>query len=75
MSLAETATFRADDDSRLVEASLACRVCLSSEIEWSLTVAEYEADVHCRCRACGDVRSVSLTSSQALRLSVDRRLV
>ncbi len=70
----ETATFRADDDSRLVEASLACRMCLSSDVEWSLATDEYEAEVHCRCRGCGYVRTVSLTGSQALRLSVDQRL-
>jgi hypothetical protein len=70
----ETVTFRADDDSRLVEASLACRMCLSSDVEWSLAVDEYEAEAHCRCRGCGYVRTVSLTDSQALRLSVDRRL-
>ena len=74
MALTETASFRADDDTRLVEASLACRMCLSSDIEWSLAADDYEAEVHCRCRACGDIRSVSLTGSQALRLSVDRRL-
>lgn len=74
MTATETASFRADDDSCLVEASLACRVCLSSDIEWALEVDSYEADVHCRCRACGHVRTVSLTGSQALRLCVDRRL-
>lgn len=74
MAPTETASFRADDDARLVEASLACRTCLSSDIEWSLTADDYEADVHCRCRSCGCVRTVSLTGSQALRLSVDRRL-
>jgi hypothetical protein len=71
----ETASFRADDDSRLVEASLACRTCLSSDVEWSLDSDDYEAEVHCRCRVCGYVRTVSLTGSQALRLSLDRRLL
>ena len=75
MTCTETANFRADDDTRLVEASLACRVCLSSDIEWSLRVEDWDSEVHCRCRGCGDVRVVSLTGEQALRLSVDRRLV
>jgi len=49
-------------------------MCLSSDVEWGLAGDAYEAEVHCRCRACGYVRTVSLTGSQALRLSVDRRL-
>lgn len=73
--LTETASFRGDDATCLVEASLACRVCLSSDIEWSLRVDEWDADVECRCQACGDIRTVSLTGDQALRLSVDRQLV
>ncbi len=58
----------------LVEASLACRMCLSGEIDWSLRVEEWDAEVRCRCLGCGDRRTVSLTGEQALRLSVDRRL-
>jgi hypothetical protein len=74
IDLTETATFRADDEPCLVEASLSCRVCLSGHIEWSLRSREWDAEVVCRCEECGDVRTVSLTGDQALRLSLDRRL-
>ena len=74
VSLTETASFRCDDATPLVAASLACRICLSGEVDWSLRVDEWDAEVECHCRGCGDTRTVSLTGEQALRLSVDRRL-
>ncbi|MGI9081687.1 MAG: hypothetical protein ACR2FZ_05325 [Thermoleophilaceae bacterium] len=74
LTLTETASFRGDDATPLVEASLACRICLSGEIDWALRVDEWDAEVECRCRGCDDMRTVSLTGEQALRLSVDRRL-
>jgi hypothetical protein len=74
VTLTETATFRGDDATPLVEASLACRMCLSGQIDWSLRVDEWDAEAVCHCRGCDDVRTVSLTGEQALRLSVDRRL-
>ena len=74
VTLTETASFRGDDATPLVEASLACRMCLSGEIDWSLRIDEWDAEVECRCRGCGDLRTVSLNGEQALRLSVDRRL-
>ena len=66
----ELATFRGDDDPVLVAAALACRACLSSEVDWSLLIEDFEAEAVCRCRACGYSRTVSLTSEQALRLSL-----
>jgi hypothetical protein len=72
--LTETATFLADDEPCLVEASLSCLVCLSGHIHWSLCGDQWDARVVCRCEECGDVRTVSLTGDQALRLSLDRRL-
>lgn len=75
IDLSETATFRGDDAVCLVEASLACRVCLSGNIEWSMRSSEWDAEVICRCDSCGDVRSIGVNGEQALRLSVDRRLV
>jgi uncharacterized Zn finger protein len=66
----ELATFRGDDDSALVAAALACRACLSGEVDWSLLIEDFEADAICRCRSCGYVRTVALTSEQALRLSL-----
>jgi hypothetical protein len=66
----ELATFRGDDDPVLVAAALACRACLSGEVDWSLAIDDFEADAICECRSCGYVRTVSLTSEQALRLSL-----
>ena len=66
----ELATFRGNDDPALVEAALACRACLSSAVDWSLRVEDFEGTVECRCNRCGYVREVSLTSEQALRLSL-----
>ena len=66
----ELATFRGDDDPALVAAALACRACLSGEVDWSLQIGDFDAEAVCRCLSCGYERSVSLTSEQALRLSL-----
>lgn len=66
----ELATFRGDDEPALVAAALACRACLSGEVEWSLRVDDFDGVVECRCLSCGYAREVSLTSEQALRLSL-----
>jgi len=66
----ELAQFRGDDDPTLVAAALACRACLSSDVGWSLAIDDFDAEAECRCRACGYTRTVSLTSEQALRLSL-----
>jgi hypothetical protein len=68
----ETTTFRWDDNPALVAAALACRVCLSGEVEWALEVDEFDGQVHCHCLDCGHRRVVSLTSDQTLRLSLHR---
>jgi hypothetical protein len=67
----ELASFRGNDEPCLVEAALACRACLSSDVEWSLAVEDFEGHVECACRTCGYVREVSLTSEQTLRLSLE----
>jgi hypothetical protein len=67
----ELASFRGDDDPSLVAAALACRACLSGEVDWSLLIDDFEGEAVCRCRACGYTRIVSLTSEQALRLSLE----
>jgi len=67
----ELATFRGDDDPSLVAAALACPACLSGEVEWSLRVDDFDGEVECRCQRCGHAREVSLTSEQALRLSLE----
>jgi hypothetical protein len=66
----ELATFRGDDDPSLVAAALACRACLSGNVEWSLSVDDFEGTAECRCLDCGYTREVSLTSEQTLRLSL-----
>jgi hypothetical protein len=66
----ELATFRGDDDPSLVAAALACRACLSGDVEYALQVDDFDGQVEVRCRACGYLRTVSLTSEQALRLSL-----
>jgi hypothetical protein len=67
----ELATFRGDDDPSLVAAALACRACLSGDVDWSLLIEDFDAEAICRCRTCGYTRTVSLTSEQALRLSLE----
>ena len=69
----ELATFRGDDHPGLVGAALACRICLSSEVEWSLDVDDVDdvgGEVRCHCLACGHRRAVSLNSDQTLRLAL-----
>jgi hypothetical protein len=66
----ELASFRGNDDPSLVAAALACRACLSGDVDWSLLIDDFDAEVICRCRICGYERPVSLTSEQALRLAL-----
>jgi hypothetical protein len=66
----ELASFRGDDDPTLVAAALACRACLSGDVDWSLRIDDFDAEAICRCRGCGYTREVSLTSEQALRLAL-----
>jgi hypothetical protein len=69
----ELATFRGDDDPRLVAAAIACRVCLSGDVAWTLALDEFgDGQIECRCRACGAARTVTLTWEQALRLALHR---
>jgi hypothetical protein len=69
--LADTARFRSDDPDELVEASLACPVCLRWEgIEWEASLDGYDASVECRCSSCHESWRVYLAPHQALRLSV-----
>ena len=66
----ELASFRGNDDPSLVAAALACRACLSGDVDWSLELDDFDGQVECSCRSCGYVRTVSLTSEQTLRLSL-----
>jgi hypothetical protein len=66
----ERPVFRGDDPECMVAAGLACRACLSSEVDWSLLVEPWDPRVACRCRRCDHQRTLSLTPDQALRLSL-----
>jgi hypothetical protein len=67
----DTARFRADDPDELVEAALACPLCLrSEEVEWEAALDAYDPSVACRCPVCDARWRVYLAPHQALRLSV-----
>jgi hypothetical protein len=68
----ERPVFRGDDPECMVAAGLACRACLSSDVDWSLVAEPWDARVVCRCRRCEHERTLSLTPDQALRLSLRR---
>jgi hypothetical protein len=69
----ETAHFRVDDADPLVAASLACPVCLSSSIDWTLDPECYEPSAQCRCEGCDHRRTLHLSPEQALRLALHER--
>ena len=68
----ETAHFRPADSGCLVAASLACPVCLSSAVRWSLGGGGYDRRARCVCTECDHERDLYLTPEQALRLSLHR---
>ena len=48
--LADTARFRPDDPDELVEASLACPLCLRSDgVEWQAALDSYDSSCECHC--------------------------
>jgi hypothetical protein len=51
--LSFTTTFRGDDPSCLVDAALACPVCLAGGADWRLDLDTYDARADCRCTSCG----------------------
>jgi hypothetical protein len=67
----EVASFRWNDEPCLVEAALACRVCLSG-VDWRLELDDWDPQVECACLQCGDRRVVGLDGQQALRLYLAR---
>jgi len=64
----ERASFDSSDPAVLVEASLACPLCLHA-VDWSPVGWGAQPTVVCRCRGCGDRRSVELSGIQLLRLA------
>ncbi len=70
-ALADVARFRPEDPDSLVEALLACPVCLRSEdIEWSAALQGYDPSVQCRCPSCDERWLVYLAPEQTLRLGL-----
>ncbi len=68
---ADTARFRVDDPDALVNASLACPLCLGSEqVRWEAALQGYDPSVECCCPDCDERWRVYLAPSQALRLSL-----
>jgi hypothetical protein len=65
----ERASFLLTDPPALVQASLSCPLCLHS-VEWQDAGAGTQPAVECECRHCGHRRSVELTASQMLRLTL-----
>jgi hypothetical protein len=68
----ELASFRGDDHPGLVAAALACPLCLSGSVEWSLAPDDFGGEARCRCRDCGYRHDVALSFEQALRLALQR---
>ncbi|MGH2873713.1 MAG: hypothetical protein ACRDL5_14785 [Solirubrobacteraceae bacterium] len=70
-ALADVARFRPDDPDALVEAALACPLCLCSEsVSCRSSLDGYDPSVRCRCPSCQTRWRVYLTPEQALRLSL-----
>lgn len=71
--LRDVARFRADDPAALVEASLACPVCLhGAEVRWCSSLALWDESVSCRCGHCGTCWRLEVDMEQALRLELLR---
>ncbi|MHB8660129.1 MAG: hypothetical protein ACYC91_19750 [Solirubrobacteraceae bacterium] len=71
IALVDTARFRADDPDALVEASLACPLCLGSErVQWRSALAGHDPSVECRCPDCDERWRVYLAPQQALRVAL-----
>lgn len=68
----DTARFRPDDPDELVEASLACPLCLcSDDVVWEAAFDDgWDPSVECRCPRCEERWRVYLDPFQTLRLSV-----
>jgi hypothetical protein len=69
--LADVARFRPGDPDALVQASLACPLCLRSEaVHWTGALEGYDPSIRCECAACQQEWNVYLVPEQALRLGL-----
>ena len=70
-ALADVARFRPEDPDVLVQAALACPVCLrAQDIEWEDSLEGYDPSVQCRCPSCQTRWRVYLAPDQVLRLGL-----
>ena len=69
----EQASFYDTDPDALVEAALACPLCLHA-VDWRPAGTGSEAAVECRCRHCAHARTVALSGAQSLRLLLAQAL-
>jgi hypothetical protein len=65
----EQATFLLTDPPALVQASLACPMCLYSAT-WQTAGTGAQPAVDCACTHCGHERTVELSAVQMLRLTL-----
>jgi hypothetical protein len=74
----EQASFLLTDPPALVQASLACPLCLHA-VDWRDAGTGADPAVECECRNCGHERTVYLSAGQMLRLTLadddDERLI
>jgi hypothetical protein len=71
VALADIARFRPEDPDVLVQAALACPVCLRAEdVEFHDSLEGYDPSVQCRCPTCQTRWRVYLAPDQVLRLGL-----
>jgi hypothetical protein len=71
VGLADVARFRPSDPDELVNASLACPLCLGSDqVRWEGALEGHDPSVRCSCPDCGEQWLVYLAPQQALRIGL-----
>ena len=71
VALADVARFRPEDPDVLVQAALACPVCLRVEdVECQDSLEGYDPSVRCHCPSCQTRWRVYLAPDQVLRLGL-----
>ncbi len=71
LGLADVARFTPGDCDAIVEASLACPLCLRADtVEWHASLEGYDPSVECRCPSCQESWRVYLAPEQTLRFGL-----
>lgn len=71
VGLADVARFHPGDPEELVNASLACPLCLGSDqVQWQGALEGHDPSVRCSCPECGEHWLVYLAPEQALRIGL-----